>query len=126
MILTNSEIIKKYRVGAQGGIRKSNANKCSVLIINDKVKKYRDSFTEYQGEYRKGHKDQILKYGNKHLSECGVNWPLYIFTKTPNGEGYEYVGEYFRNGASEYRRVGDKWAYFFPIRPAYPFDSFEY
>lgn len=123
---SNEEIVSKYRVKSQGGIRMSLSNKCFVLIINDNVQKYHDSFTEYQGEYIRGHKNQILKYGNKQLSECGPNWPLYVYIKNQKGLGYEYMGEYVRNGAPEYRIVGDRMAYFFPIRSAYSFDSFEY
>lgn len=111
---------------AQGGIRKSNTNKCFALIINERVWKYNDSITEYQGEYIRGHKNQVLKYGNKQLSECGKDWPLYMYVKKQGDTGYTYIGEYVMNGAPVYRLVGDKWAYFFPVKPAYPFDSFEY
>lgn len=122
---TNEYIIQKYNVKFQGGIRKSNTHKCFVLVINDNVSKYSDTISEYQGEFIRGNKNQILKYGNKQLSECGPDWPLYVYAKK-NPIGYEYLGEYVRNGAPVYRFVNDRWVYFFPIRKTYPFDSFEY
>lgn len=125
MILTNEELVARYRVKFQGGIRKSTTQKCFVLLINDNVSKYHDSLMEYQGEFIRGHINQVLKYGNKQLSECGPDWPLYVYTKKQ--QGYEYIGEYVRNGAPIYKKcVNGRFAYFFPIRNIYPFDSFEY
>ena len=136
---TNRDIMMRHGVKNQGGIRKSNMNQCMVLVINDKVKKYSDvshsNFfdIEYQGEYIRGNRKQVLKYGNKQLSECG-DMPLHVYMRMDTVERrYVYMGEYRKNGEYSYEcdKTTDRYVYKFPIRKKtedvrYSFDSFEY
>lgn len=131
---TNMDIMARHRVKNQGGIRKSNTNKCFVLIINDNIERYYDSSSRcmfdilYQGEFIRGKKTQIMDYGNKQLAECG-DWPLHVYMRTDSKSEltYVYIGEYMKSGSHVYKND----SYFFPIRRntrdiVYTFDSFEY
>lgn len=134
MIFTNNDIIARHGVKNQGGIRKSNRNMCFVLIINDNVEKYHDKTEkcmfdiQYQGEFIRGKRTQVMEYGNKMLSECG-DWPLHVYMRTYSKPEitYTYLGEYRKSGSHVYKNG----CYFFPIRKktidvVYTFDSFEY
>lgn len=127
---TNKQIMDTYKVGNQGGIRKSNKTQCVVLIINPGVHKYSDSFMgptviNYDGAFRKGSKDQVMKYQNKMLAE--TNLPIHVYYGKL--DQYRYIGEYERFGPYQtvYNAEGHK-VFVFPLikKFTYDFDIFEY
>lgn len=121
-----------HGVGNQGGIRKSNKTQCVVLIINPKVQKYNDLFEgdwviNYDGAFRRGHKDQTMTHMNKMLAETRL--PIHVYYGTL--DSYKYIGEYERYG--DYNTVYDadgRRVFVFPLvkkfRFHFQFDSFEY
>lgn len=131
MAFSNGYIMRTHQVGCMGGIRKSEKTQSIVLIINPKVHKYSDLYRNqfeifYDGEFRKGHRDQVMMWGNKILNE--TTWPIHVYFGW-HGE-YEYFGEYQRHGMYQttYDASGRR-MFVFPIRKkitiTYDFDTFE-
>lgn len=130
---TNRDIMNIHKVGNMGGIRISRQTQCIVLIINPNVHKYSDSILNdsfeimYDGAFRKGSKDQLMKYNNKTLADTRL--PLHVYYGS--SDVYKYMGVYERYGDyhTTYNADGRR-VFVFPIRKrvniSYNFDSFEY
>lgn len=129
--MNNSEIMLRHRVGNQGGIRKSNATKSFVLVVNNKVEKYnRDRVgafeIDYMGAFTRGKQIQEMSRMNKALAE--TTWDLHVYSRSDGANlVYDYWGVYKRQG--EPIKVNN--VYMYNLRRVtqeivYDFDSFEY
>ncbi|MBR2215016.1 MAG: hypothetical protein IJ849_04545 [Selenomonadaceae bacterium] len=123
--VSNADIVKTFKCGNAGNIRRSRATNTLVLISDYTKGKYHDNWIEgvlhYTGMGKSGDQD-IDKAPNSTLAECGSNGvDVHLFEVLEAGK-YVYCGRVERAGDpySE-SQVGDdgndRKVWLFPMRP---------
>lgn len=127
-VITHTELIKEYGVGAMSGMRRSKANNCLVLISDHTKRLYDDRWygdvLHYTGMGKKG--DQVLSGNqNRTLYDSRINGvELHLF-EVLNPTEYTYHGivklvedPYQENQPDEDGVIRKVWM--FPIMPVGP------
>lgn len=94
-VLSNNEIMEKFKCGCEGGIRKSKTTK-TVVLVNNRIKNiypnvWQNGILYFSGAERSG--DQVIDKGlNKSLLSAFENdWPVYLF-EVSEPKKYTFLG----------------------------------
>lgn len=108
--LTNKQLVDIFRVSSMGGIRRSRATNCVLIVSSADNALYKDRWVDgvfmYTGEGRLG--DQTITRGNRALDEAhATGTPLLLFFKR-KANAYEFQGEVGLAGPAALEQQADE------------------
>ncbi len=118
-VLTRRELIKKYDLGFNGGIRKSTKNKVIILVSDREDNKVQDRWVGdtlmYTGTGIPEKGDQNFERGNKWLRDAkDEDYKILLFMKL-EPDRYVYFGEVFLADSPSSEERDDRKVIIFPI-----------